>query len=152
MINKYKLIFLKLKKYIVVTIVLLLISGCFFNKKYKLSPEEAVAWTGLRLAIAESVLYDGSTTLTTYHIDLLKNAARNFDKKCEWFSENDDKYIAYGKMLDTEKYQITKLCSEDYCAVFKVEEEDGSYYIVGYSFEKSTGDGHILFPKEKSSL
>lgn len=131
-------------------LVVVCITGC--SKKYKLSLEEAVAWTSLRLAIAESTLYDGSTTLTTKHIELLRNVAKQFDKNSEWFNDTDVKYIAYGRTMDTEKYQLTTLCSEYYCAIFKIENDNGTYYLLDYDFLRSTAKGHVLYVTEKSEL
>lgn len=145
MSKNFKLIFFKLTKYIIVAFIILLISGCSFNKKYKLSLEEAVAWTRLRFAIAESVLYDGSTSLTSSDVNTLKSLSKKTGKNNEWFSENDILYVAYGKTMDTEKYQISSLCSKYYCATFKIEKKENDYYLLEYYFEKSDERGYDLF-------
>lgn len=128
------------------------LTGCSSNKKYKLTIEENVAWTGLRLAIAQSNLSGSSTTLTTKHIELLKNMTKKFNKNREWFSATDSSYIMYGKSKDTSEFQITSLCSEDYCATFKVKEEDNSYYLIDYNFDKAKDLGSELLITEKDSL
>ena len=129
--------------------IIILITGCSSTKKIQLSIYESVAWTRLRYAIAESVIYDGSTSLTTNDIELLKELSKKNNKSNEWFNDIDIKYIAYGKTMDTDKYQISFLCSKNYCAKFTVEKDDGDYTLINYSFVNNDIGGYTLYPIDK---
>ena len=131
-------------------IMLLGATGC--EKKYELSTTEALAWTRLRLAIAESVANGGSTTLTRDNVLTLKSLAKKYNEDSEWFSKSYLGYAGYGKTMDTDKNEISTLCDENYCATFTVENKDGNYYLVNYSFERSVEKTHeiwIVDRKEK---
>ena len=143
-----------LKRIILLLIVctIFILTGCSSNKKYKLTLEEAVAWTNLRLAIAESNLDGGSTTLTTKHIELLKDMTKKFNDNREWFSETDSRYIMYGKSKDTSEQEITSLCSKDYCATFKIKKENNDYYLLEYTFDEAEELGSELWIIERDSL
>ena len=139
------------KRYLLLIITLLLfnivLTGCGSSndKKQELSPSDAVAWTSLRLAIAESKVYGGSTSLSTEHFNLLKQLAKNFDDESDWFGSSEIYLIAYGKTMDTDKYEISSLCSENYCATFKIEHKEGKYYLINYTFEKTTEKGYKIY-------
>ena len=93
----------------------------------------------MRLAISESAYKGQKTTLTTEHINLLKNLAFSTGK--DWFS-NLNGYVT-GKNMDTEKYEITSICDGDYCAIFKVQLTD-ECYLIDYTFEKSKEKGYEI--------
>ena len=130
-------------------LMVLSLIGC--TKKYKLSPKEAVAWTTLRLAIAESDVYGGSTTLTNEYVDVLKGMVKNYNSNNEWFTESSLKHIGYGETIDTDMYEISTLSDGNYCATFKVENKNGTYYLVDYKFEKTSKKGSELFIVDKKS-
>ena len=113
------------------------LTGC---GNYELSPSEAVAWTRLRLVIAESAYSGQKSTLTAEQVDVLKQVAQS--KGGDWF--DDLSYYAYGKTKDTDQYEITSICDDDYCATFKMKDYGTRYQLVEYTFEPSYERGYRI--------
>ena len=103
-----------------------------------------VAWYTLRLAIAESAYSGQKTALTAEHINQLKNLAKLTGKNL--FS--DLSVSATGKTMDTDQYEITAICDEDYWATFKIQ-ATGGWHLIDYTFENSDEKGYeIIITKE----
>ena len=69
---------------VVFVATVIVLTGC--SNKQKFDNQEAVAYTSLRLAIAQSA-YDGSGELDSKHLDTLKETVKKFDKNSDWFDD-----------------------------------------------------------------
>ena len=120
-----------MKKIIVICLIIITLStGCI--RKYNLNNHEAVSYTSLRLAIAQSAL-NGSGSIDKTHLDALKEIVKNYNNKSVWF---DDYYgNFYGVTKDTSESQIDYLCNEYYCAKLTIKNSGSNYYLIDYSFE-----------------
>ena len=126
----------KILSMVLIGIMTLGLTGC---GNPELSSDEQVAWYTLRLAIAEARLSGQKTDLTQEHIKQLENMAKSTGK--DWFSDLDGYFT--GKEMDTDKYEITMICDDGYCATFKVE-ASGGLHLVDYTFEKSDEVGYSI--------
>ena len=124
---------------LLIIVTLLCLTGC--ESRYKLDPNESVAYARLNLAVASSA-YDGSGSMPKEDLNCLKELVKKFDSNNEWFSELSK---FYGRTADTDEKKITYLCDDNYCAKFTVEEKDDSYYLLDYSFESSNDKGYKIY-------
>lgn len=123
---------------IIVTLVIIVFVLIFFAQKdYKLNPSEAVAYTGLRLVIAQSA-YDGGGSLSEENFEILGGLIKNIDGV--WFGKTG--VIYYGKNIDTSENQVTIISDGDYTATFVIRDTEGEYELLEYNFEKSYEKGY----------
>ena len=124
-----------------------MIIGCLFifgvlgEKKYKLDVYEALAYARLRVAEARSA-YNGLGSMETDDFKLLGNMVKKYDSNSNWFSGYSN---YYSRTADTDKYEVTYLCSEDYCAKFVVEDDDSGTKLIDYTFESSREKGYRIY-------
>ncbi len=124
---------------VVLVAMVIVLTGC--SGKQKLDKQEAVAYTSLRLAIAQSA-YNSSGKLESKHLDTLKETVKKFDKNSDWF----DDYLGsfYGINKDTNENQIDYICNKNYCAKFTVKAEGTDYYLIDYSFIENDIEGYYI--------
>ena len=120
----------------------LFIFGILGDKKYELDVYEAVAYARLRVAEATSA-YNGLGSMSTEDFKLLGNMVKKYDSNSEWFSGYSN---YYSRTADTDKYDVTYLCNENYCAKFVTEDiERGTYKLIEYTFETSREKGYRIY-------
>lgn len=120
----------------------LFIFGVFGKKTYELDVYEAVSYARLRVAEATSALY-GTGTLSKDDFNLLGNMVKKYDGNSQWFSGYSP---FYSRTADTDKYDVTYLCDDNYCAKFVTEDiQYGSYKLIEYTFESSKEKGYRIY-------
>lgn len=127
------------KKVLSALLIIVMILGVTGCGKHALTQDEEIAWTTLRLAIAEARVSGQKVDLTEEHINTLKNMAKTTGK--EWFSDLGGYF--QGKIMDTDQYEVTMICDDGYCATFKVE-ASGGFHLADYTFEKSDEVGYDI--------
>ncbi len=124
---------MKKRLLIIVLLICIFLTGC--ENKYKLSDNEAVAYTTMRLAIAKSET-DGSGEISEKCLNTLKNVVKNQNKNNNWFNNYNGAF--YAKCLDTSDTQIDLICNDDYCAKLTVKNNNTNYDLIDYSFSENT--------------
>lgn len=138
------------KKYglIVAIVLLIVVIGIVItictNRGYKLLLSEEDALTDLREAISESETY-GATVFDKEEIEELEKLVKNYNKKGEWFSSSALSYYGYGKTDDNGKYEVTTICDGEYGATFKTKKKKDNYYLVDYTFEKTSEEANKIY-------
>ncbi len=124
---------------IIFVVMVVVFTGC--SRKQKFTNHEAVAYTSLRLAIAQSA-NAGLGKLDNEYLDTLRAAVKKFDKNSDWF----DNYLEsfYGLTKDTNEKQIDYICNKDYCAKFTVKTNGVYYYLIDYSFIENDINGYYI--------
>lgn len=107
---------------------------------------ENVAYTRLRLAIANSNL-DGSGTLSSEDYNKLGKMAKNADSSNQWFSQTG-RVALYGGIADKDGYECTWVSDGTHCAIFYAKKEDNTYYLTNYSFNVDDVKGPTILVGE----
>lgn len=108
--------------------------------------KEALAYTRLRQAIANSKV-DGSGTLSSEDYNILGKMVKNADSSNSWFSQTG-KNAFYGNTGDKDGYEITWLSDGTHCAIFYAKNEDNIYYLTSYSYNVDDVKGYTIFVGE----
>lgn len=145
---------------VIIIILIMFISSMTEQPGYKLdeSNGEAVAYTSLRLAIAEARVADNlSSKLSKENFAKLEEIVKNSDSSNNWFNDSnsktfifanfatDDILINYGiPAEDVDEFEITWISDGTYCALFTMRKVDNDYYLVDYDFSTDDTVGCML--------
>ena len=130
---------------VIIILGIILISSNSNGYEMDISSGEALAYTRLRVAIANSRL-NGSGILSSEDFNILGKMAKNADRSNQWFSGSSG--VFYGNTADTSDYEVSWISNGQYCAIFYAKKVDDTYYLTNYTFTADTIKGYMIFVGE----
>lgn len=113
-----------------VVVILFFLFIMIMGKPYKeFSMEQAVAWSTLKVSLAQSN-YDGGGKIKESTLNQLKELT---DGK-GWFGDYDTIYV---EEKNTDKYEIITIYNGKYAATFTTQPKALTYKLIDYKFEPS---------------
>ncbi len=135
------------KKVIILIIIVIVLIISFFSykiineEKHTIKGTNLVAYTSLRLAVAEVALGKDQSSLDSNKMNNLENFITEISPKNQWFSENSGTF--YIGTMDTSDLNITWISDGTYYATFYVTKDTN--ILKKYTFSTGKEKGYSIY-------